>query len=447
MKIFLKKHPRTAVKLVLIASSTFLFSEEGKEFNPIGSEFNHLDPEGLDQMDGNSFEMPISKGEAPNLNDEKLICDTYCVEVAPTCKTENVNCCEDVVNCNQSSCCGKFLFFGDFLYWFARETDLSYALEVKSTFFGPDPNFLIESPSQYEYLGTRWDPGFRVGLGYITEGGLDMTLSWTYFKNKKRNSVSVLAFDTFPGNDIKSLVNPWVDIGLNGGNNLAILYDQITGKYELKLNYADIQFGYKFCVGRCFSIRPYFGGRGAWTETDFHTFANYGPATYLTVADYQQTSRIFFKNHYWGAGILSGFQPVIKSGFFSLYGNFDASLVWGKAKGNKCEKELAEAGDVILIDYDNDSDFSFFKMQPIIDLAVGLRWEIMFGCNCSCRFAVNAGWEQHIWFSHNLRLKSSTGFLSPSTDVIPNWRGFKQYHEVAGDLMIGGIVVGAEIEF
>ncbi len=136
-------------------------------------------------------------------------------------------------------CDWGFFIDGEFLYWYARETNLSYALKIQSkekrkvseetqVFIGAQ---LVFAPQTYEHLSTKWDPGFRVGVGFNSEcDGWDYRLNWTYFHNKKSNSISVspdyittventtanVPNPFFADNQEFLLLNPWINTSFQG---------------------------------------------------------------------------------------------------------------------------------------------------------------------------------------------------------------------------------------
>jgi len=367
--------------------------------------------------------------------------------------------------------CGFFVD-AEFLYWYARETNLSYALKIQSkesTNVPPEdsPLFrlktLVFAPQTYEHLSTKWDPGFRVGVGFNSEcDGWDYYLNWTYFHNKKSNSISVspdyglkeelkegrdeerLFVPFFAENQECLLLNPWINAsfhGIGGGfigqfsvNPIAILFgggssilsfDKINAKWRLSFNSIDLELGRKYWLSRCFNLRPYAGLRGAWTRTTFQTKSFRNASGIFSGIDFalDVTLKDRFKTRNWGAGLLGGIQPTwYFCNNFALYSNFDMALLWGEFENKKREKyrtvtnliapEEFQFLSITITDpsYSNLSKSKFFQMNALLDMSIGFRWEENWCCD-QYRTTVDIGWEHHIWFDHNHRNKTS-GFIS-----------------------------------
>lgn len=352
----------------------------------------------------------------------------------------------------------------DFLYWFARETDLEYAVKVTNVRptsplpFGTD----ALTPLSTQYLDTKWDPGFRVGLGWNGKcDGWDLYLNWTYYHNKKSNSTSVPASyinqgDTrFPAPGQNALINPWLD-----ANSIAATlfsFDRISAHWMLNLNQIDLELGRRFWLSESFSLRPYTGIRGAWTKTTFRTNSFRNVANLITTAVIPIPGPFNFKdqfiNHAWGVGILGGIQPVWHfTSNFQLFSNVEAALIFGKLRSRK--NELYHVGASL---FNNNWHSNYFGMQTILDLALGLRWEETWSCD-RYRTALDIGWEQHIWFNFNQRSKTIDPFFSsiaafnptplPLSPVItPPLVGFSDIEKISSDLMLGGLVVRARFDF
>lgn len=162
-------------------------------------------------------------------------------------------------------------FDGDFLYWYARETNLSYAGNITTVRATTDPavTTLVFCLNSLENFDTKWDPGFRVGFGW------DFRLDWTYMHNHNKNSTSTpTSTFSIPGEGESALVNPWICTSFNPGSaGTNIFFTDIVANWKLNFNSIDLDVGRKYWLSKCFNLRPYAGLRGAWTRTEFSTFS------------------------------------------------------------------------------------------------------------------------------------------------------------------------------
>lgn len=361
--------------------------------------------------------------------------DESCYEPEPRCIP-----CESYSPAFYDPPCNRGEFFdAEFLYWYATESNLPIAMEVNSVPINATD--FQTYPAQVHVLETNWDPGFRVGAGWNSRfDGWDLYLNWTWFRNKKTQTTSVdptyfsSGFFTFGGVatsnvDIPSpgqsaLINPWINTAFiqEGSipfnttttffNEPMLSFDTIKAKWSILINSFDLELGRKYWLSRYCTMRPYVGVRGAWTKTCFklHSRRNFTP-TVMVPATINRSYEDQFIDHQWGVGILAGFEPTFDLGcHFSIYGNFDASLIWGKSKDHK-KMRYAEStrliGTILQIGSNFASDTTshynqHFTMIPIVDLGLGLRWERTW-CGDRYRSTIDLGWEQHVWFNFNHR--------------------------------------------
>jgi len=358
----------------------------------------------------------------------------------------------------------------DFLYWFAKETGLTYALKTES----PDSKFSLGAqsgvlnqvaPRKYKSMDEEWDPGFRAGLGLNSDcDGWDLYAHWTYFHtcNKRSTSVKDTTFEfiNFPLG--KSLISPWFNPGNSAGKTLSPnsndihFFTKITAKWRINYNVLDLEIGRKYWLSQYMSMRPFMGIRGACTRIHFSTNPSSESVVDIkTVLLSNETSyKIRFKNRFWGVGLLGGFQPDWHFGCgFSLFGNVDIALLWGdfdikrKENTSSFSTVLTEpifaltAGDL------GTSKNAFSAMQAILDLGVGLRWESNF-CQDRYHLGIDLGWEHHIWFNHNHRFQLRGSFESDA-DVAPDRQGlsFQHFDETYGNLVLGGPTARLRFDF
>lgn len=372
--------------------------------------------------------------------------------------------CEEV-NCIDSTCYTlpyyslqspwNASFDIEFLYWYARESNLAYALKVEGIPITvvqpavPIPSTAI-MPKARKTLSTQWDPGFRIGIGSNSDcDGWNLYTSWTYLVNKKSNSASVGNFGTpslvrIPNYGQFALLNPWISTNANPLLDLANIWRKVSANWKLHINVIDLELGRKYWLSKCFAMHPFAAIRGAWTKTTFRTISSIVFTSGNNTEDVVLTDT--FKNRYWGVGFLAGFQPswYIHS-CFAIYSNIDVALLWGEFSAKKREKGISIQTGLVpatSLSYINKEHSDFFMMEPIIDLAIGLRWDLLWCCN-RYRTIIDIGWEHHIWFDHNHRLKTKT--FQEEADA--NYKWFQNFEETYGNLMFGGLVTRLRWDF
>lgn len=345
----------------------------------------------------------------------------------------------------------------EFLYWYARETDLSYAMTFTSKERSSTNETTVFAPSRYKDLGTKWDPGFRAGLGWNSAcDGWDLSATYTWFHNRKTSSTSVPEFLVVPEVGEQGILNPWINQSFHQRNsqnqqvsNQNIqLFSKVAAKWRLQLNIIDLELGRKYWLSECFNLRPYAGVRGAWWKTRFRTTSTKetDPTRSQSFTyDFKFVDR--FTNRVWGVGILGGLQPAwYFSCCFAIYGNIDVALLWGDIEGKKRERYTQpEARGVVdgSIDYSNRSNRKFSQMTPALDAGIGFRWEEIWCCD-RFRTALDLGWEHHVYFDVNHRMKSVDTYVSGTAPVNT---GFRSYFSQSGNLGLGGFVMRFKWDF
>jgi hypothetical protein len=375
--------------------------------------------------------------------------------------------------------CGVFVS-ADFLYFYARESNLELGntfkyIESPNPSNAPGTIFLSGYFTKHHYLDTKWDPGFRVGLGFNTDlDGCDLYFNWTWFRNSSSKSLSSSGGSVIPpppGTTILS--DPYASSTLNPINLNQVEVNTLSGKWSLQFNQIDAEFGRKSWVSRRVALRPYVGLRAAWTHTNFHVKGSYASPTTLsgtdlvtglplTVSNVVATSDNKFTNKFWGVGLLGGLQPEFffnQNKNFSLFGNVDGALLWGNYKGTNRISSLWDQNQtfqgltsVVNSTASQPETDAFARMQGIVDLAIGLRWVQNWDCD-RYMTALDVGWEHHYWFDYGL-YHENTPAASDATnfDPGPPAKGTimttpQRSERVVTNLGFGGLVVRFRFDF
>ena len=380
---------------------------------------------------------------------------------------------------------------GDFLYWYARESNLEYAYE--NTFFneptGAATTRQFGYATKHHYVHSKWSPGFRAGLGWNTaHDGWDLYANYTYFTNHNKHSERskipqfsdadearvVLSVD-----GIKNLNDPWANSDNTFPTGGAIEALTMDGKWRLVFNQLDLELGRKFWVSKTMALRPYVGVRGAKTHTNFTVFRDSSDPRVIQETQGDdiviqgpsiETYKNKFKNRFWGVGLVGGIQPEFHfRRNIILFGNLDGSLLWGKFTGKNhvnfvsiFEQQISNDGGQTFREADiargaspTENDH-FTRMQGILDLAIGLRWEENWN-NDSWRTSIDVGWEHHYWFDFGLYHRPIGGTANdsllienpnpPPPFLGPIFHNPQQVDNFVTNLGFGGLVVRARVDF
>jgi hypothetical protein len=257
-------------------------------------------------------------------------------------------------DCCPASFCEHVFIEGEFLYWRAYQGGLDGCIsmensdettqngEVISRFKGKknDPHF-------------QWRPGYRVGVGFLSDSCWDMAAYWTNFHSRAEG-------------------------------NRSCAQDQ---RWKLDFQVVDVLVGYKFCVQSCFTFRPFIGVRGAKIDQSVKALQ----------------SRAFLSSHvgehnkeqFSGVGPLFGIEGNVNLGYgFSLYADAATSILYGNYNVNLRKLDLFRGG----------ASFSYLKQrlngyQTVFDAGIGIAFE---ACLCSnMRLYMKLGAEHHSYFDFN----------------------------------------------
>lgn len=336
-------------------------------------------------------------------------------------------------------------FQADFLYWFAKENQLAYTLEAAAN-ESVTSSGVNYSPQKYEYLGTKWLPGLRIGTGWYSAcDGWDGLVVWSYAQNHTKDSTSVAPFisaDLPVGSTrtVEVLLNPWINPAFTFDSN-PLLFDKVTAKWKLNWNQVDLELARKYWLSNSFTMRPYAGVRVAWITTQYSTQSFRNFTTTPSIATQLITFKDSFKAKTWGAGLLGGVQPNwYMCDNFVLAINCEFALLWQRFHGKKKEKYSAPHL-VAPIAYSNHFQNVFYTMQMVWDLGAALRWEQTWCCD-RFRTALEVGYEHHMWLHFNQ--------LPTFSDRIAGSGSFNLFNHVdyvTTDLMLGGGVARLRLDF
>ena len=329
----------------------------------------------------------------------------------------------------------------EFLYWFGNVTNLPFARKMELTPLGDttNPSDATLTPLKTENLDWSWDPGLRLGLGVVTNhDGWDVHAGWTYFYNSVQASAGVSDYPavnftstTFNPPGTQVLTSPWLFLPHRDH------FNRIEADWSLLFNKIDLVLGRAFWLSPRLSVRPFSGIRGYWSRMDFTVVAT-RPAIPRVVA-FQNfiNSRSRSLQKSWAVGLLGGLNT---SWYFatqwSLIGAADVALCYGKYTVNRKIRQfqVQETNNLIFRDLGYTTKDAAYKMQPFVDLELGIRWETPIKDRYSLQ--LDLGWESH--FMVNFSQAFFGTFESDSTTDFPSTKG---------NLTLSGIVMHGRFVF
>ncbi len=251
----------------------------------------------------------------------------------------------------------------DALYMRPTQDGLGYAIQSHSG-TASSANGRVKN-ARYD-----WDWGFRVGAGYnLDHDGWDVLLNYTWFESDAHQNVS--------GGSIAPEFALATSLAGSTTSNA-------KANTRFWLNILDLEMGREFFVSKWLTLRPHAGLRALWIHTKLHSrFSDLIAGSAV---------KINAKNRFGGGGLRAGLnsQWGLGSGW-SIFGDLDAALMYGKQRVRQSEEEVSTDAD--LASYSDN----WMTLRASLDLALGLRWDRLF-YDDAYRIRFQLGWEDHVFF-------------------------------------------------
>lgn len=252
---------------------------------------------------------------------------TALVLLVSCCALRGQQYCDGISNlsarCNPD--CRSFDIFANLIVWTAREAGADCWAQVLTTTSSSSVNDLLE-------IDFKWDPGFRVGIGYgMGWDQWDTKAYYTWFHTKGKDFVSGLpgtVHSSFVGNFYVSNPN---GLGLSGPS-----YERAHINWTIHFDMFDWDLGRNFWVSKSLALHPFAGLKGGWIHQSIHSVwenpAFVGPQ-FVNPQPFG-TGLEKVKNHFSGIGPSFGINSKwnlheSSRQLLNLFGDFSGALMWG----------------------------------------------------------------------------------------------------------------------
>jgi len=265
--------------------------------------------------------------------------------------------------------------------WTAREDGLATATSTHLT----TANASITEGKVF-YPDWKVRSGFKVDLGVLLDhDGWDLLAQYTWFYNKKNNLVN----QPFT---LGEAVSTWAV------NQSQSALRTNRNKWDIWFNRIDLMLSRVFYTGHYMDMKAFLGLVGAWDKQHFDI--DYVGSTGSADDEYKWRNQ----QDWWGVGPYAGvcptyiFGPADSDSHFSVFLDSGIALPWSKANAlmRQYYDDTTTSADMTNLD---SSRNVFWGLAPMVELALGLRWETWFENNWN--FLLQAAWENQVWFSHN----------------------------------------------
>lgn len=296
---------------------------------------------------------------------------------------------------------GEMFVTADFLYWSARQDGLEFA-STGITSASENSSAPISAKDGKKYQPEReWDPGFRVGLGRtLGHDGWDLYANYTWFyndadgSNKNSKALPGVVENSFIETwALPAAITPYLVGAFRGG------LSSVQATWNLHFNVVDLELGRNFFISNSLKLRPNFGLKAAWLDQKYKLIAN---AAFQSGQSGTKVIHLHQKQDFWGIGTRAGLNSAWQfTKSWSIVGDIAITALYGQFDNHRKDTMIKDAGASPDVTYTptNISE-EFYTLQPVVELALGLRWETRVS-NDRYHIGFQAGWEEQVWFDHN----------------------------------------------
>lgn len=322
------------------------------------------------------------------------------------------------LNCG-NNCCEGFVdglgFEVDFLWWRSSVECLELGTEE---FIARHPDTALGTEtfngSHFKKPKFKYDPGFRLGINHHCDCW-DIALNWTHY-HSKASAHGETFFDGDFDHPFTVFRPCWERVS-------EAFPDFSKGHWTFDLDLVDLEFGSKYYVSCCLSLRPHIGLRGGRIDQGFHVDSFANRSDFPGIGDFDDfESHVHAKNDFLAVGPRIGVDVELNLGCgFSIVGRAAGSILFGKTERHTREffTSFTDVGTTFTEDEleHHLSGADTRLSRTVTDLAIGLQWDHCF--NWCCRnhpVSIAVYWEHHAFYDFNDFDFGNSGFDFTETE-------------------------------
>jgi|JI91814BRNA_FD_contig_31_6068191_length_1225_multi_13_in_0_out_0_1 hypothetical protein len=291
--------------------------------------------------------------------------------------------------------------------WMAHQDGMAVGYANVYPAAGFTPTSVTQGSVAYPHWKLR--SGFKVGIGaYLDHDCWDILANYTWFWNKNNNYNNYASIIAATAGELGGIAPLWLPFTNYFGAGVAE-FTNIQSQWNNWFNRVDAQLGRAFYVGHYVSFRPFLGLVGAWDTQDFNVNSTVVAAT--TPAVTGETTNSANHQKWWGVGPYAGFNTSFiftndSCNEWSLFMDSGLAMPWGHYQTTATASTTAATGVTTAL---LNGSGNYWQVDPMLELALGLRWETTWSdCN-EWSFLLQAAWEEQVWFGHNRMAILNTG--------------------------------------
>lgn len=312
-----------------------------------------------------------------------------------------------------------FYATGSFIYWQPRQENLELGQTTQITTVGSTVttlNHIINMEFEYK-------PGFKVGLGMnFDHDNWDAYGEYTWLHGSHNQSSNGPASPSANAYLVANLPNPDVQ-----GDTK---YTDVSQKWRLNMDFADVELARSYYVGSKLSFRPFFGARGAWIRQSLD--ADYTNPTSASIGNNDNLGARY-RTHSWGVGPRAGLYTnwMLGQGF-RLYGDGFADILYTRYKIRTRDFKVLKSNGTIEETNNHQNKVDYLRTH--IDLEMGIGWGSYFDNN-NWHIDLLAGYGFQVFFDQNM-FRRYVDDVSAGASIAPN-----------GNLYVHGLTTTLRLDF
>jgi hypothetical protein len=289
---------------------------------------------------------------------------------------------------------------GSFIYWQAREDGLEFGVSTDSLTTGQTIGSLIQMDFPYK-------PGFKAGLGWhATDDNWDLYAEYTWlYMSHARNAT---------GSETP-LFSKWFETNA--------YFSTMQTFWKCHLDIGDLNLSRSFYVGRCLTVKPFFGPRGVWLRQRYNQHG-------ITIAaPIGPEATMEAKSRSWSVGPRIGFDANwILVPNLRFFGKAAASLLYTRYRVRYDSQSTTTPA---LVDASTRNQVS--SVRPNAEIGGGFAWGGYFS-NYTWYMELAASYDFQVFWSQNMM-----------ANLASNSQGFNDSN--IGNLYYNGLTATLRIDF
>ena len=329
--------------------------------------------------------------------------------------------------------CWDLFITASYIYWEAFQDTMPTAFQLEYLPVCRGSGFTPGGDGDLLLAQTEYQSGFKVGLGWTTPScdNWQVYAEYTWYHPKSDNDEDDND-DCGCTNNILPVYPNCITCPCND-----LLATELSSKWKLDVDLADISLQRPFYLGKRLVINPFFGLRGAWIKQRFHV--KYDNTLTSTGTEVETTYNTSLHSKSWGVGPRVGMEGSwLLWGGLRIIGNASGSILYTSYTKITMSSNVPISGARGSVALGTANTWKYHKKYDALranaELDTGLGWGMYLGCDNDFHIDLAATYDFHVFWNQNMM------------EDLQN----QSLHHVAaapGNLYLHGLTIKARFDF